>query len=131
MRAVPDSFPLTARVGDILAGFWQVSFAERIPSYVSNRRTSLERHRRWFTDGCVRGYLVLRLRQTGVVIPESDFLSCAAYHSSTRLHTRRARQPLLHILSTHKRANKSLHIFLPNVFVAPFNNYRSYLHAFH
>ena len=70
---------------------------------------------RWFTAGCVGGHPILRPRQIGVVVPESDILSCATYHSSIRLHTCRARQPVLHLFPTHKRAHKSLHFFLSSL----------------
>ena len=38
---------------------------------------------------------------------------------------------LLHFLPIHKRTHKSLHFFLPNLFVTPLDDYRSYLNTFH
>ena len=46
-------------------------------------------------------------------LPSPKATSCAAHHSSIRLHTFRARQPLLHLLPTHKCSHKSLHFFVP------------------
>jgi hypothetical protein len=85
---------------------------------------------RWFTAGCLRRHSVPRPLQIGVVVPEGDILSCAAHYSFIRLHTCRARQPLLHLLSTHKRAHKPMHLILPDLLVTSFYDYGPYFHSF-
>ena len=85
---------------------------------------------RWFTAGCLRRHSFSRPLQIGVVISESDILSCAAHCSFIRLHTSRARQPFFHLLSAQKRAHKPMHLVLPDLLVTSLHNYGSYFHSF-
>ena len=85
-----------------------------------------------FSTRCIGGYSVRSTFKSRIIVTESCSLSLPAYLSPIRHHPRRARQPFLYFIPTHKRApsHKSLYLILPSLPITPPHDHRPHFHAF-